>query len=218
MTTGSGRGRKNSARSQKKAKGGRIRAGRLNPSQAPSLGVINPVSKKIPILLHVLDRIHILLSVGSIYVSVTYSSLSHIVYITWKLVLNRSPTLYLHYTLLDFLVLCLNVWWLFCSAGEEGGLIDYIRGLAVSPRMLEEVRRLLSILVLQGHYSIAHHVQSSLAAYQNDQKVTLESMEKDAEAHNMQAVNLPLANSAAVSTPSSSVAWKLAVLEPPEGL
>ncbi|KAG0592545.1 hypothetical protein KC19_1G261600 [Ceratodon purpureus] len=130
VTTGSGRGRKNSARSQKKAKGGRIRAG---------------------------------------------------------------------------------------SAGEEWGLVEYIRGMAVSSRMLEEVRRLLSVLLLQGHYPVAHRVQSSLAAYQNDQKVALESVEKDAEADNMQVVNPPPANSTAMSTPSSSVAWRLAVLDPTEG-
>lgn len=108
------------------------------------------------------------------------------------------------------------MWCWLCSAGEEWGLIDYIRGMAVSARMLEEVRRLLSVLLLQGHYPIAHRVQSSLAAFQNDQKVALESMEKDAEADNMQAANPPPENSAAMSTPPSSVAWRLAVLEPPE--
>lgn len=131
VTTGSGRGRKNSERSQKKAKGGRIRAG---------------------------------------------------------------------------------------SAGEEWGLIEYIRGMAVNVRMLEEVRRLLSILLLQGHYSSAHGVQSSLAAYQKSQKLALESMEKDAEVDNAQVVNPPVPSSAAaaMSTPPSSVAWRLAVLESPE--
>jgi hypothetical protein len=109
-----------------------------------------------------------------------------------------------------------RVWWLLCSAGEEWGLIEYIRGMAVSSRMLEEVRRLLSGLLLQGHYSSANRVQSSLAAFQNDQKVALESMERDAEADNMQVVNPPLAISAAMST-SPSLAWRLAVLEPPEG-
>ena len=104
-----------------------------------------------------------------------------------------------------------------CSAGEEWGLIEYIRGMAVSSRMLEEVRRLLSVLLLQGHYSSAHRVQSSLAAFQNDQEVALESMERDAEADNMQVVNPPLASSAAMTTPSPSLAWRLAVLEPPEG-
>ncbi|XP_024381817.1 elongator complex protein 1 [Physcomitrium patens] len=131
VTTGSGRGRKQSVRSQKKVKGGRIRAG---------------------------------------------------------------------------------------SAGEEGGLVDYIRGMAVSPRMLDEVRRLLSVLVLQGHYSVAHHVQSSLVAYQNDQKVALETMEKDAADDNLQAGNPPSASTAAVSKSSSPAIWRLAVLEPPDGV
>lgn len=109
-------------------------------------------------------------------------------------------------------------WGFFCSAGEEGGLVDYIRGMAVSPRMLDEVRRLLSVLVLQGHYSVAHHVQSSLVAYQNDQKVALETMEKDAADDNLQAGNPPSASTAAVSKSSSPAIWRLAVLEPPDGV
>jgi len=91
--------------------------------------------------------------------------------------------------------------------------------MVVNVRMLEEVRRLLSVLLLRGHFSSAHGVQSSLAAYQKDQKLALESMEKDAEADNTQVVNPPLPSSAAaaMSTPPSSLAWRLAVLEPPEG-
>lgn len=123
VTTGSGRGRKNNARNQKKAKGGRIRAG---------------------------------------------------------------------------------------SAGEEWGLIEYIRGMEVNVRMLEEVRRLLSVLLLQGHYSSARDVQSSLAAYQKEQKLALGSMQKDAETDSTQVVNPPLS-----TPPASSIMWRLAVLEPP---
>lgn len=78
-------------------------------------------------------------------------------------------------------------------------------------RMLEEVRRLLSVLLLQGHYSSARDVQSSLAAYQKEQKLALGSMEKDAESDSTQVVNPPLS-----TPPASSVTWRLAVLEPPE--
>ena len=81
----------------------------------------------------------------------------------------------------------------------------------MNARMLEEVRRLLSVLLLQGHYSTAHRVQSSLAAYQSDQKESLERMEKDAEAAEDNA------NTTSATVPSSSVAWRLAVLEPPQG-
>lgn len=109
----------------------------------------------------------------------------------------------------------------YCSPGEELGLIEYIRGMAVSKRMLEEVRRLLGALLLLGHYDVASRVQAALALFQATQKAAQESVEEEARIDDAVETMRPVASAASALAPAPgvaplSVSWRLAVLETPE--
>lgn len=86
--------------------------------------------------------------------------------------------------------------------------------MAVSARMLEEVKRLLSALVLLGHYDTAQRVQSSLGNFQATQKAARKSIEEEAKLDDEQEKSLP-ASSRAVHCDRPSSSWMLTVLETP---
>lgn len=111
----------------------------------------------------------------------------------------------------------------YCSPGEELGLIEYVRGMAVSKRMLEEVRRLLGALLLLGHYDVASRVQEALALFQATQKAAQESVEEEARIDDAVETVRPVTSAASALAPAPasgvaalSLSWRLAVLETPE--